>query len=1054
MKHKILLLTVFLSVLAYTVRAYEHVFISEVLYDSPVKNTTSPYFGQYIELYNPGNETINLADWKLTVEATGKTYTFPDYAFLPQSFLIVTYDPYNINGFVSDDERAMGWTEFHYIYDLLPPEAMEDLILEYGDIDFHEELGLVPVINPIIYQRDLILPFDEAIIFLIDNTGKTRDTVKYGSSLNHGSCNFAPNPTYADIHTFYRNRHLVSSIQRITIMSDLEGSASYQPTHWINGLGEYVRDPRFGPKSALHTDAPISYLVDDNPSFGVNSSALNSIVTVSPLVEMAVIPDADNKMQTDNLNALVEIDYYDGLGQLIQSIQKGATPQGNDLVALMEYDVFAREEKQWLPVPFEGNMGNFIHGDIYKAAANTYEHYSEGNPWSEIIYDNSHFNYAKGNKNPGTAWHEHPSGAEYTVNAANEVKCFFVNNTGKLQCNGYYSTKTLYKTISKDEDNKQTTEYKNKQGQVIMTQQGTGKIQSDFYDTYYVYNDMGQLCYMLPPLAADALGNGLYLDTNDALMKYAYVYKYDERGNQIYKRLPGCEHVEIIYDKACRPVLSCDGNQRANNQWLVNKYDHLGRLIYTGIINRNVTEAEKTMVKKYGDNRVICKHAGGFLWTGYSCNYFPDEIKLLNVYYYDEYSFLEVWPGTITNTLLYQQKAGYGAAWAAYPVFGERTGSKGLPTATATNILGTDDYIYNIDYYDYYGHVVQSRSTNQLGGYDIVYNAYDFTGNLTAMLKEHTTKTFFQTEINFQPTEITEKYTYTYDHAGRLTETRYRLTDHDEVLLAKNEYDELGRLILKTRHNTEDREKYEYNIRNWITRIRSGDFEQKYYYNTKFPHFPDGMVYYNGNISATTWTYNGTVNGYHYSYDSYNRFRSTYTIYNNEFKVDGHMSESFYYDKHGNVTQLTRWDNRESMDVLRMTYNGNQLKKITDSGYSQHLNSIKEYQDLANKEIEFTYDANGNMTMDLDRNIVSIQYNLLNLPELVQFGDGNQIRNTYTADGRKTDMINVLAEKRLLQPLNPGEVIENPTVESGDFVFLGTHYAGNVEYKTENFYKV
>ena len=58
-------------------------------------------------------------------------------------------------------------------------------------------------------------------------------------------------------------------------------------------------------------------------------------------------------------------------------------------------------------------------------------------------------------------------------------------------------------------------------------------------------------------------------------------------------------------------------------------------------------------------------------------------------------------------------------------------------------------------------------------------------------------------------------------------------------------------------------------------------------------------------------------------------------------------------------------------------------------------------------------DANGNLIKDLDRDIVTIKYNLLNLPlatlsfgrgaggEVIQFKNGNQIRNLYDAGGQK-----------------------------------------------------
>ena len=47
-------------------------------------------------------------------------------------------------------------------------------------------------------------------------------------------------------------------------------------------------------------------------------------------------------------------------------------------------------------------------------------------------------------------------------------------------------------------------------------------------------------------------------------------------------------------------------------------------------------------------------------------------------------------------------------------------------------------------------------------------------------------------------------------------------------------------------------------------------------------------------------------------------------------------------------------------------------------------------------------DSNGNMTADLDRDIVAIRYNMLNLPDTVQFRNGWAIVNYYTADGKRT----------------------------------------------------
>ena len=94
-------------------------------------------------------------------------------------------------------------------------------------------------------------------------------------------------------------------------------------------------------------------------------------------------------------------------------------------------------------------------------------------------------------------------------------------------------------------------------------------------------------------------------------------------------------------------------------------------------------------------------------------------------------------------------------------------------------------YDYTAFYYDDRGRVIQTRSTNHLGGTDVEYVAYDFTGNPVKRRRVHT--------AGGKPTQ-TETYTYTYDHAGRLTTVKHKLNSRAEVTLVSNTYDELGRL--------------------------------------------------------------------------------------------------------------------------------------------------------------------------------------------------------------------------------------------------------------------
>ena len=85
------------------------------------------------------------------------------------------------------------------------------------------------------------------------------------------------------------------------------------------------------------------------------------------------------------------------------------------------------------------------------------------------------------------------------------------------------------------------------------------------------------------------------------------------------------------------------------------------------------------------------------------------------------------------------------------------------------------------------------------------------------------------------------------------------------------------------------------------------------------------------------------------------------------------------------------------MDILGYTYDaGNKLVKVTDTA-----NNIYGFKDGANLTTEYTYDVNGNLKTDANKNITAIQYNYLNLPTQVSFGATKNISYIYDATGTK-----------------------------------------------------
>ena len=133
-------------------------------------------------------------------------------------------------------------------------------------------------------------------------------------------------------------------------------------------------------------------------------------------------------------------------------------------------------------------------------------------------------------------------------------------------------------------------------------------------------------------------------------------------------------------------------------------------------------------------------------------------------------------------------------------------------------------------------------------------------------------------------------------------------------------------------------------------------------------------------------------------------------------KITNNYSTSYTYDANGNITTLTRHGKMSDgtynlVDNLILTYNGNQLTKVTDAVKVPTAGGSMDFVDKVNLTQEYTYDANGNMTRDLNKGITNITYNVLNLPAKVTFSNGVVVTYTYDANGNKLKTIHKSATK-------------------------------------------
>ena len=111
------------------------------------------------------------------------------------------------------------------------------------------------------------------------------------------------------------------------------------------------------------------------------------------------------------------------------------------------------------------------------------------------------------------------------------------------------------------------------------------------------------------------------------------------------------------------------------------------------------------------------------------------------------------------------------------------------------------------------------------------------------------------------------------------------------------------------------------------------------------------------------------------------------------------------YDKNGNILSLQCYGQTSASVYGLITLTGNLLNRVDDTATTSAYNNGFEFKDGVKQANEYVYDANGNLTKDLNKGISNITYNILNLPTGVTFASGGFIQYGYTADGIKRRMM-------------------------------------------------
>ena len=809
------------------------------------------------------------------------------------------------------------------------------------------------------------------------------------------------------------------------------------------------------------------YVCSYDPNNQCESSRTQVDVNVLPATGPTVNVTVQN-IRTEGLNAdnqlynlnesqqTIQQSYLDGLQREVQRIAQKSSPQGNDIIAPTEYDSYGRTSRNYLPY-VNGTAGIYHSG--YAIEQNTFYNTSadkiadDPNPYAIARFETSPIGRVLEQGGTGQAWQPVSSGTPHTkriyysynngatADPKEEVRLFNSDGTSS----GYYAANTLMRTQATDANGNIEITYTDGRGRVMAKKkqldETIGGTMVSWLESYYIYDDLDRLKYVLPPKATASLKSNSWSLSQTILNNLCFQFVYDYRGRTTQKKTPGQAVTYIVYDNLNRPVLSQNGYLRTTNQWAFTKYDVRNRVVMTGLYtdNTNTTVAQmQTLANTLYTAGNGTYPAGSFFETrgttlhGYTNTSFPktnadgSALTIYAVSYYDNYDF----DNNGTDDFSYTTQAITGE--------GAQGRSTGLPTGNKTLNLGNSTWLYSYVFYDKYGRAIQARGNNHLSATidNIATTGYDFEG------KKLATKVYHNAGGTNQATVANR---FTYDNKGRLLKVYQTNNTDAEQLVAQYDYNELGQVVDKKLHNTTGTTflqsvDYRYSIQGWLTSVNNAQLtnDSNITNDDTNDYFGMELLYqsadaalgntadYAGNVSAIKWKGPNVAAGatgqesYNYTYDKSGKLKAAaYKMYGASAwdQQAGAFNESMAFDHGGNMATLARYQNQHGLSVsgstVTVTNTAQQIDNLTYS-YANAYNVLTKvddaaantncFSDGASATTEYSYNSDGSLTADQNKGISAIVYNALGKARQINFTDGRTVVYTYDAAGNKLKM--------------------------------------------------
>ncbi|MVT07966.1 DUF6443 domain-containing protein [Chitinophaga tropicalis] len=786
----------------------------------------------------------------------------------------------------------------------------------------------------------------------------------------------------------------------------------------------------------------------------LNTSNLNSIISYTVLRPGISTPE-QAKGLTGKRDIMKGTVYVDGLKRELESVAQNIGPASEDLVSFMQYDQYGRQLLSHLPylAHTDANQKGKFRTDIQTAQPTFYNNFTQNK--ENFFYGRSvpEASPASGTVKdfiPGKSYSGSNTGTTESVrinNASEHVRIWRIKDDDVPVSHAEYQPGTLTVRVITDVENTRSCQYSDQNGKIVMcSRQGITPACQDELRTYYVYDDMDNLRYILPPMAIKSFGDSPSWDFggNNALKNLCYKYYYDAKGRVVSMEKAGIDaRSDIVYDNRNRPVLLRDAGliSRNKGEWLLYFYDGLDRVVMvalytntaasreslqalmdqasgsTGITVRTPLSPDLFIYNNENKPQYVASKSVNFLgnfdsgdnagfdaYTDISATETTERFTVNNplpglsnytpliIYYYDNYA----WEGALSFDRHFSLDAG-GNPYAEI-AYSPSANTAGKLTGYKTSIPGKTGWTRSTLYYDDKGRILQQLATNVTGGTDVTSYLYDYNGKLLSSFSR------ISNPLSVKDPLIYVRQRIEYDDNGNIKQ-KYHYAGNNSTptdkLVAEYAYDELNRVKTVILSQGLETLHYDYDLQGRVKGVNSSYATGR----TGGNYFGMELSYDNGfssrkldgNISGVIWRRKGdgdAAHAYGYIYDTHNRL--TKAAYSQNSSGNWNSSEEDYsvdipkYDDNGNILKMKEdgmlpGKVKTTIDDLTYHYtpSSNRLSGVTDTQGNKEQNDFRNYSGR-NDTTDYTYDVAGNLLTDKNRGI-RLTYNyLLGKPERLE----------------------------------------------------------------------